>query len=266
MQSILRPPALSAALFVALISAPFVTGPAVAGSVGEEAARVVATENTALDATAGERLAELAQAMRPKSRVSDAGEIVVASRDVDADTLAGLTGATAPATRPGVALARQAAATPAAPAHLVMADLDALPGTSGDAQWQCLAQAVYFEARGEPLDGQIAVAEVVLNRVDDPRFPGTICGVTRQGAGSGRGCQFSYVCDGNSDVMKSALARERAGKIASMMLAGRARSLTDGATYFHTRSVRPDWSRRFAKTAAIGHHVFYRPARQVAGG
>jgi spore germination cell wall hydrolase CwlJ-like protein len=262
----LRPPALSAALFVALVSAPILSGPAAAGSVGEEAALVVATENTALDATAGARFAEIAGAMRPKSRVSDAGEIVVASRDIDADTLPALDGDAAPTPRPGVALARQAAATPAAPAHMVMADLDALPGTSGDRQWQCLAQAVYFEARGEPLDGQIAVAEVVLNRVDDPRFPSTICGVTRQGAGSGRGCQFSYVCDGNSDVMKSALARDRAGKIASMMLAGRARTLTDGATYFHTRSVRPDWSRRFSRTAAIGHHLFYRQARQVAGG
>ena len=107
---------------------------------------------------------------------------------------------------------------------------------------------------------------MVLNRVDDPKFPKTICGVTRQGAGSGRGCQFSYVCDRNSDTMKSAVSRERSEKIASLMLAGRARTLTDGATYFHTRSTRPDWSRRFVRTAAIGHHLFYRTARQVAGG
>ncbi|HVL20143.1 MAG TPA: cell wall hydrolase, partial [Amaricoccus sp.] len=210
----------------------------------------------------------LTQSMRPKSRVSDEGSIVVASRDVDADTVPGLTGIAKPdVQKPGVtALTRQAATTPAAPAHLAMADLDALPGTSGDAQWQCLAQAIYFEARGEPIDGQFAVAEVVLNRVDDPRFPGTICGVTRQGAGSGRGCQFSYVCDGNSDVMKSAVSRDRAEKIASMMLAGRARTITEGATYFHTRSIRPDWSHRFTRTAAIGHHYFYRQARRVAGG
>ena len=71
---------------------------------------------------------------------------------------------------------------------------------SGDAEWQCLAQAIYFESRGEPLDGQVAVAEVVLNRVHDRRFPSTVCGVTTQGVGSGRGCQFSYACDGNSDV------------------------------------------------------------------
>ena len=70
----------------------------------------------------------------------------------------------------------------------------------------------------------MAVAEVVLNRVSDRRFPGTVCGVTRQGAGSGKGCQFSYACDGNSDAMKSALPRSRAEKIATMMLAGRART------------------------------------------
>ncbi len=94
------------------------------------------------------------------------------------------------------------------PAKLDVRTLDTLPPASaGDAQSQCLAQAIYFESRGEPLDGQIAVAEVVLNRVDDRRFPKTVCGVTRQGVGSGRGCQFSYACDGNSDVMKSAAAR-----------------------------------------------------------
>ena len=66
--------------------------------------------------------------------------------------------------------------------------------------------------------------------------------------------------------MKSAVSRDRAEKIASMMLAGRARTITEGATYFHTRSIRPDWSHRFTRTAAIGHHYFYRQARQVAGG
>ncbi len=144
--------------------------------------------------------------------------------------------------------------------------LDAMPHATGDAQWQCLAEAIYFESRGEPLAGQIAVAEVVLNRVDDGRFPKTVCGVTRQGAGSGRGCQFSYACDGRSDAMKSSVSRERSEKLARMMLDGRARTVTDGATYFHTRSVRPDWSRRFTRTTAIGHHLFYKPATQVAGG
>ncbi len=257
MASLLRPPAMSAALFLALISAPILPGVAVAGSAGEEAARVVGTENSALDAAAGDRLAELTQSMRPRSRVSDADAIVVASRDVYSDTATALAGLTTPAPA-----ARQAAA----PVHLDMGAIDAMPQAAGDAQLQCLAQAIYFESRGEPIEGQIAVAEVVLNRVDDPRFPKTVCGVTRQGAGSGRGCQFSYVCDRNSDTMKSAVSRERSEKIAKMMLAGRARTVTSGATYFHTRSSRPDWSRRFTRTAAIGHHLFYRSSRQVTGG
>jgi len=265
MRVFLRPPALSAALFLALFAAPILSGTASAGSVGEQAALVVATENTALDAAAGIRLAELTRQMRPQSHVSEQDAIVVASRDVDSDTVSALADIAAPASRPAALLTPQAATTVAPPAHLAMSDVDAMAGTSGDTQAQCLAQAIYFEARGEPLDGQIAVAEVVLNRVDDPRFPKSICGVTRQGAGSGRGCQFSYVCDRNSDVMKSALSRDRAEKIAAMMLAGRARSLTSGATYFHTRSTRPDWSSRFTRTASIGHHYFYRAATRVAG-
>ena len=94
---------------------------------------------------------------------------------------------------------------PAVPAKLDLASLDAMPrGSAGGDERRCLAEAIYFESRGEPLEGQVAVAEVVLNRVDDRQFPQTVCGVTNQGAGSGRGCQFSYACDGRSDVMKSA--------------------------------------------------------------
>lgn len=178
--------------------------------------------------------------------------------------IAGRSGAQAPVT----AAARNAPATAprpgAAPARLDFAALDAMPAASGDGQWQCLAEAVYFESRGEPLAGQIAVAEVVLNRVDSPAYPATICGVTRQGAGSGRGCQFSYACDGNPDVMTSAVPKARAGKIARMLIDGRPRTVSDGATHFHATYVRPDWSRSFARTAAIGAHVFYRQPTRVA--
>ena len=127
---------------------------------------------------------------------------------------------------------------------------------AGDAQWECLKTALYFEARGESLKGQFAVAEVILNRVDSGRFPGTVCGVVQQG-GRG-GCQFSYNCDGNRDVMSERGAADLSGRIARVMLDGAPRGLTAGATYFHTRSVRPSWSRRFAQTTAIGAHLFYR--------
>lgn len=134
--------------------------------------------------------------------------------------------------------------------------LMALPEPTGDAQWQCLKTAIYFESRGETLQGQFAVAEVVLNRVDSPRYPKTICGVVQQ-SGSGS-CAFSYSCDGNKDVMTDRSSADVAGRIARVMLDGAPRQLTAGATYFHTRAVSPSWSRQFARTAAIGSHLFYR--------
>ena len=127
---------------------------------------------------------------------------------------------------------------------------------TGDEQWQCLKTALYFEARGETLKGQFAVAEVILNRVDSPAYPKTVCGVVGQG-GHGS-CQFSYNCDGARDVMADAEAADLAGRIARVMLDGAPRGLTVGATHFHTRAVRPNWANSFPQTAAIGAHLFYR--------
>ncbi|HWL58683.1 MAG TPA: cell wall hydrolase [Paracoccus sp. (in: a-proteobacteria)] len=119
---------------------------------------------------------------------------------------------------------------------------------------QCLSEALYYEARGEGAQGQRAVAEVILNRVDHPRFPKTVCGVVNQ-----RG-QFTY---------KKARIRERgafvrAQKIAQAALLGAPRNLTKGATYFHTGGVRPSWSRKFERTTRIGSHYFYRSDRRLA--
>lgn len=129
------------------------------------------------------------------------------------------------------------------------------PKPTGDAQWECLTEALYFEARGESLEGQVAVAEVILNRVDSPLYPRTVCGVVKQRGGGG--CQFSYVCRGTTK-MREKDAADLAGRIARAMLDGAPRLLTDGATHFHTRGVRPSWSKRFARTASIGSHLFYR--------
>ncbi|MFT3689780.1 cell wall hydrolase [Paenirhodobacter sp.] len=148
------------------------------------------------------------------------------------------------------------------PRRLTAGWLDAQPTVRNDAQVQCLATAVYHEARGEPLAGQQAVAEVILNRVDDAAFPKTVCGVVNQR--SGRGCQFSYVCDGRSDKPSNMAAYRQAQKIARAMLDGQPRTLTDGATYFHTTAVKPSWSRRFERTAKIGAHLFYRKPVQTA--
>ncbi len=142
--------------------------------------------------------------------------------------------------------------------------LDGLPPVKGDAAWRCLAEALYFEARGESVRGQFAVAEVILNRVDSARFPNSVCGVIRQGTGRRYQCQFTYTCDGHDEVIREKKAFERVGKIARLMLQGGARVLTKGATHYHTRRVSPKWSRKFLRTATIGVHHFYRMPTKVS--
>lgn len=135
----------------------------------------------------------------------------------------------------------------------------AQPAPARTAELDCLATALYFEARGEGPDGQAAVAEVILNRTGLPGFPRSVCAVVRDGAGDGAGgCQFSYACDGRSDVVTDRASYAIAERIAAAMMAGAPRALTDGATHFHSDSVRPGWASRFAKTARIGEHTFYR--------
>lgn len=129
-----------------------------------------------------------------------------------------------------------------------------------DAELQCLADTLYFEARGESSRGQAAVAEVILNRVESGRFPNSICGVVKQG--SSAGCQFSYNCGKPRPITdRAAYARVQAVARAALVSP---RALTDGATYFHTPQVRPSWSRRFVKTVQIDNHIFYRPGLRVA--
>ncbi len=127
---------------------------------------------------------------------------------------------------------------------------------------QCLTTALYHEARGESIQGQFAVAEVILNRVDSPEFPNSVCGVVNQGAQGANGgrCQFSFACDGNPTAMHEATARQIAARIAYVMVGGAPRQLTEGATHFHTRWVSPRWSRVYERTTRIGSHIFYRGA------
>jgi len=136
--------------------------------------------------------------------------------------------------------------------------LAAQPSAKGGDEWACLAKALYFEARGETLKGQFAVAEVILNRVDSRAYPNSVCGVVHQGSGRRNACQFSFTCDGKDDRIREAEAYSAAGKIARVMLEGAPRALTKGATHFHTTQVRPGWAHRFPRTAQIGAHLFYR--------
>lgn len=145
-----------------------------------------------------------------------------------------------------------------------LANVDRISRGAGGAQWRCLAEAIYFEARGETTAGQFAVAEVILNRADSQRYPDSICGVVRQGAERSTGCQFSFQCDGKPEVIRDRRAFAKAGKIAHLMLEGRPRTLTDNATHFHTTAVRPKWAGKLVKVVRIGDHIFYRRPTQVA--
>ncbi|MEM6306777.1 MAG: cell wall hydrolase [Pseudomonadota bacterium] len=138
--------------------------------------------------------------------------------------------------------------------------VDRQPIGPRDAAWACLTEALYFEARGESIRGQFAVAEVILNRVDSRKFPNSVCGVINQGTGRKFACQFTYTCDGRAEHIGNRQIYNRLGRIARVMLNGGARMLTNGATYYHTTAVAPRWARLFQKTTTIGVHKFYRPS------
>ena len=122
----------------------------------------------------------------------------------------------------------------------------------------CLAGAIYFEARGEPLDGQIAVAEVIQNRVEDPRWPDTTCGVVKENRypGTLHRCQFSFYCNGRPEQVRDWAAWHRAKEIAEGVLDGSLR-LGVEATHYHTLDVAPFWSDHYTNIGVIGHHTFY---------
>jgi hypothetical protein len=127
---------------------------------------------------------------------------------------------------------------------------------------KCLANAVYFEARSEPVRGQIAVAQVVMNRVFSGYYPGDVCGVVYQNAHRHLACQFTFACDGIPDVVNDPEAWQRASRIARETLDGKL-WLADvsKATHYHADYVRPYWVRAMHKNAKIGLHTFYRPRR-----
>ena len=123
---------------------------------------------------------------------------------------------------------------------------------------RCLAQAVYFEARSEPEEGQAAVAQVVLNRAMSGLYPGSVCAVVFQNQQRRNACQFSFTCEGHALHVAEGEAWSRAMRIA--------REVTDGSTYvsdvgdathYHASYVRPGWARALTRTDVIGHHVFY---------
>ncbi len=144
------------------------------------------------------------------------------------------------------------------PRVMTNAELTAMGRSRGNGEWRCLTEALYFEARGEEVVGQYAVAEVILNRVDHRNYPNTICGVVNQGTGRQYACQFTYTCDGNPETIHDTGAWHRLGHVARIMMDGAPRDLTDGATHYHANWVNPRWARLYPRTATYGVHHFYR--------
>ena len=136
--------------------------------------------------------------------------------------------------------------------------LDSLRMPKMNSELKCLSEALYFEARGEQIEGQIAVADVIINRKNSIRFPSTICGVVSEGAHKKHACQFSYNCDGKLELIYDKKTYSRIAKLSSMMLNGAFSDLTNGATFFHASEVSPSWSKKFKKTRKIGRHIFYK--------
>ncbi|WP_421761362.1 cell wall hydrolase [Devosia sp.] len=132
-----------------------------------------------------------------------------------------------------------------------------------DSERLCLAQAIYHEARGESQEGQLAVANVIINRAMSKKYPTTICGVVFQNADKGHNkCQFTFACDGRSDMGTERTAWNRSLKLADLAFhefqqGDRPGVIPNSALFYHTTSVAPSWSNTFKRVASIGSHIFY---------
>ena len=130
----------------------------------------------------------------------------------------------------------------------------------------CMATAIYFEARGEPMVGQVAVAQVIMSRVYDERYPDTVCDVVKQGYYYSWNktipirdkCQFSFWCDGKPEKIKDEDAYFWATEVAQAVMVGTLYDTTQGATHYHAYYVQPSWSKKFTRTVRINDHIFYR--------
>lgn len=139
-------------------------------------------------------------------------------------------------------------------------------------EFKCLALNIYWESKGEPLVGQVAVASVTLNRLANARFPKSICEVVWQGVELGRrDCQFSWACDRRGDRPDNDAAWQRAQQVAFRAMFLDPFDPTDGALYFHANYVRPSWASEKQRIVRIGRHIFYgegpstSPVVRVAG-
>ena len=126
---------------------------------------------------------------------------------------------------------------------------------------QCLAEAVYYEARSQSDDGQRAVAQVVLNRVRHPAYPNSVCGVVYQGSERVTGCQFTFTCDGSLGGGVDVYSWDRARRIATAALRGNVYRPVGLATNYHTTAISPYWAPSLIPQLTLGDHIFYRRPR-----
>lgn len=147
------------------------------------------------------------------------------------------------------------------PVGLSQLDLDVTGSTNpGELREEltCLAQNIYFEARSEPLEGKLAVAHVVMNRVASKSFPNSVCGVVKDGTDEVlHRCQFSWFCDGKPDLVEDGGAWEEATQLAGQVYWGRVDDPSGGALWYHADYVKPVWRKAFAEGPTIGRHIFY---------
>lgn len=132
------------------------------------------------------------------------------------------------------------------------------PAVEREKALHCLTQAVYFEAGFEPVEGQQAVAQTVLNRMRHPGYPKSICGVVYEGAARGTGCQFSFTCDGSLERAISPVVWDNAKLVAKRALAGFVMKDVGTATHYHANYVYPYWAPTLVKLKTVGTHIFYR--------
>lgn len=134
-----------------------------------------------------------------------------------------------------------------------------LSGTERKKEMVCLAKGIYFEARGEPVKGQMAVAQVIMNRVREGYYPNSVCGVVFEGAHRRNKCQFSFACDGRKDVPRNQKLWTLAKDIAQRTMDGEIWLADIGyASHYHADYVRPRWRRYMKKIKKVGVHIFYR--------
>jgi len=128
------------------------------------------------------------------------------------------------------------------------------------AEQKCLATAIYFEARGEPVKGELAVAQVVINRLKNPAYPDTICGVVYQNKHMRNACQFSFACDGIADRITDATSWTRAQTLAKRVLTEDNwwNAEVGSSTHYHANYVKPRWARTMKKMEKVGQHIFYK--------